>query len=277
MFTKDQPGVKTSFWIFIAVMLMAIDNKTSALQQFRIKADIIAGSIERLVSLPLQSFHDIATALSARSTLLRDNESLKNNNLLLNAKVQRLQAIEAENNQLKALMHAAKKVQGKLLIAELIAVDIDPFINQIILDKGTADGVFIGQPILDANGVIGKIIEVSQSTSRALLIIDNHSGVPVQNTRNGVRAIAIGDSYTKQLHLVNVPQTIDIETGDTLVTSGLGEHYPAGYPVGTVTLVDKQPGLQFVNIAVKPASQPDRVRHVLLVWPNKTVSQDASS
>jgi rod shape-determining protein MreC len=102
-----------------------------------------------------------------------------------------------------------------------------------------------------------------------LLITDNRSGISVQNTRDGIRAIAVGDNYTGKLRLVNIPQTVDIKTGDMLVTSGLGEQYPAGYPVGQVVSVVKDPGMQFATITVEPSAHPDRSRQVLLVWPSQ--------
>jgi rod shape-determining protein MreC len=158
------------------------------------------------------------------------------------------------------------------LVAQLLAVATDPFVKQVVLDKGHKDKVFVGQPVLDAYGVMGQVIQVGPLTSRVLLISDSHSGVPVQVARNGVRAIAVGDAYTGKLRLMNVQHTVDIRPGDVLITSGLGQNYPEGYPVGQVTHVSKDPGLQFVTIAVEPAAHLDRSRGVLLVWPGNRVS-----
>jgi rod shape-determining protein MreC len=208
--------------------------------------------------------------ISTHDTLIKENLDLKTEQLLLKAQVQRLLALESENSQLKALLRSTSEIHGKLLIAQLLAVDSEPFVNQVILDKGSRDGLYIGQPVLDANGVMGKVIQINPITSRVLLINDTHSAVPVQITRNGIRAIAVGDSYTGKLRLVNVPQTTDVKAGDILVTSGLGEHYPAGYPVGQITNVIKDPGMQFTTIDVQPSAHADRSRQVLLIWPNQT-------
>jgi rod shape-determining protein MreC len=215
----------------------------------------------------------LGNVISTHDSLIRENLNLKSDQLLLKAQVQRLLAIESENNQLKALLRSSAQVRGKVLIAQLLAVDTDPFVNQVVLDKGSHDGVFVGQPVLDANGVMGKIIQIGPMTSRVLLVNDSRSGVPVQNTRNGIRAIITGDSYTGKLKLMNVPQTVDIKIGDMLVTSGLGENYPAGYPVGQVTTVVRDPGFQFSDIVVQPSAHPDRSRQVLLVWPNQKVTE----
>ncbi len=272
MFTKEsQPGIKTLFWVGIAIFSMVLDQRTDYLQKLRSTMVTPLVSIEYAVSWPLQAINNLSIVLSTQKALVKENLQLKSDQLLLKAQVQRLLAIESENNQLKALMASSTQIQGKVLIAQLLAVDSDPFINQVTLNKGTQDGTFVGQAVLDANGVMGKVIETNPFTSRVLLINDSHSGVPIQSTRNGVRAIAMGDSYSGLLHLINVPQTVDINVGDILVTSGLGEHYPAGYPVGQVIAVKKTPGLQFASIEVRPSSHSDRSRQVLLIWPNVDV------
>jgi rod shape-determining protein MreC len=176
-------------------------------------------------------------------------------------------AIELENNELKALKRSSLQIRGKVLIAELLSVSSNPFLNQVLLNKGSHDNVFVGQPVLDANGVMGQVIQVDRLTSRVLLINDVHSGLSIQVARNGMRAIAVGDAYSGKLKLLNVPQTADVQVGDVLMTSGLGENYPAGYPVGQVVKVMKDPGLQFLTILVEPAAHLERSRGVLLIWP----------
>ncbi len=251
-----------------AIFMMVLDQRAGWTQQVRSALSMPLSFLEYAVSAPVQLIDKLGTMVSTHDSLAKENVDLKAEELLLKAQVQRLLAIESENNQLKALLRSSAQVRGKVLIAQLLAVDTDPFVNQVLLDKGRTDGVFVGQPVLDANGVMGKVIQVGPLTSRILLINDSHSGIPVQNTRNGIRAIAVGDSYTGKLKLVNVPQTVDVKAGDMLVTSGLGEQYPAGYPVGEVTAVEKDPGMPFAVIDVQPSAHSDRSRQVLLVWPS---------
>jgi rod shape-determining protein MreC len=274
MFSKDsQPGFRTVFWVGLAILLMIVDQRGSGVQQLRAALSMPLSLLQYAVSWPVQFVSKVGNEVSTHDELIRENLNLKSDELLLKAQVQRLLAIESENNQLKALLRSSAQVRGKVLIAQLLSVDTDPFVNQVVLDKGSHDGVFVGQPVLDANGVMGKIIQVGPVTSRVLLVNDTHSGVPVQNARNGIRAIVVGDSYTGKLRLLNVPQTVDIKVGDMLVTSGLGENYPAGYPVGQVIAVTRDPGFQFSEIAVQPNAHPDRSRQVLLVWPNQKVPE----
>ena len=248
---------------------MVVDKRVAAIAEVHALLSLPLAPLQYLVSWPIQLVDSLGDTISSHDSLVKENLDLKADQLLLKAQVQRLLAIESENNQLRALMRSSAQAQGKVLIAQLLAVDTDPFVHQVVLDKGSHDNVFVGQPVLDATGVMGQVTQVGPLTSRVLLVNDARSGVPVQVARNGMRAIAMGDSYSGKLRLVNVSQTADIKTGDILVTSGLGDHYPEGYPVGQVKSVVKDPGLQFATIMVEPNAHLDSSREVLLVWLNR--------
>lgn len=259
--------------VVFAIGLMIMDKQVETVSYIRGNFSTILLPLQYLVSSPIKALDQLRSAITLQSNLVKENNNLKEQQLLLKAQVQRLLAMEKENNELKALLRSSTQVQGKLLIAQLLEVDTDPFVHQVILDKGSRDGVFIGQPVLDANGVMGKVVQVGPYSSRMLLINDPHSGIPAQDTRNGVRAIVMGDNFTGKLALVNVPQTFDIKEGDVLVTSGLGSNFPEGYPIGRVIAVTKDPGLQFATITVEPSAHLDTAREVLLIWPNKKQDQ----
>lgn len=250
---------------------MMFDRRGDTFANLRAAISMPLTPLQFAVSWPVQMFDRIRTSVSSHDSLVQENLDLKAEQLLLKAQVQRLLALESENTQLKALLRSSAQVKGKVLVAQILAIDTEPFVNQVSIDKGSADGLFIGQPVLDANGVMGQITQVGPFTSRVLLINDPHSGVPVQIMRNGVRAIAAGDAYTGKLHLVNMPQTADVVMGDVLITSGLGQNYPEGYPVGQIVSIVKDPGLQFSTIVVEPSAHLDRSRQVLLVWPNRVL------
>lgn len=259
----------------LAIALMVFDKRADTFTQLRAALSMPLAPLQSIVNWPVQWIGRLETAFSTHDRLIKENLDLKAEQLLLRAQMQRLMALETENNQLKALLRSSTEIQGKVLVARLMSIATDPFVNQVTIDKTNRDNLFVGQPVLDANGVMGQVIHVGPLSSKVLLINDPHSGVPVQVTRNGVRAIAVGDAYSGKLRLANVPQTTDIRAGDVLITSGLGENYPAGYPVGQVTSVVKDPGLQFMTIAVEPSARLDRSREVLLVWPNKVVQYAA--
>lgn len=269
MFTREsQFGLRMLILAALAIVFMILDKQTSAFIEVRNALSLPLVPLQYIVSWPVQLVDKLGATVSTHDALVKENLDLKSEQLLLRAQVQRLLAIESENNQLKALLRSATQVRGKILIAQLLSIDSDPFVNQVVLNKGSQDNVFIGQPVLDANGVMGQVIQVGPLTSRVLLINDPHSGVPVQVARNGIRSVAIGDSYSGKLKLANVTKTTDIKVGDILMTSGLGENYPSGYPVGKVTMVERDPGLPFADIFVEPNARLDRSRQVLLIWPN---------
>ena len=275
MFARESHiAVKTFLFVVLSFFLMVLDWRMGAKTHLRAILSVPLTGIQYVVSSPIQLVQASRRVLQTHQTLLRENQALQYDQLLLKAEVQRLITVESENEQLRELLHASNLVPGKVLVAELLSVDTDPFTHQVTLNRGRGDGVFVGQTVLDAYGVLGQVIEVNPLTSQILLIDDPRSGVPVQTVRNGVRAIAMGDVASGRLRLVNVPQTADIVPGDMLITSGLGANYSAGYPLGRVRSVTRDPGLQFATIQVDPVAHLDRGSQVLLVWPSsRTTSQ----
>ena len=150
-------------------------------------------------------------------------------------------------------------------VAEVIGVDPEPFTHELIINKGRADGAFVGQALLDAYGVMGQIITVNRYTSRALLITDSRHATPVQVNRTGVRAIAAGNGIFDELELLHLPDTADIKKGDVLLTSALGERFPYGYPVAVVDSVRRDPGQPFAVVTALPTAQLTRSREVILI------------
>ena len=157
----------------------------------------------------------------------------------------------------------------RTLIAEIINVSVQPFRHMVVINKGADDGVFRGQPVLDAFGVVGQVMQVGKSTATLILITDTEHAVPVQVNRNGIRSIAMGTGETAKLSLPYLTVESDVQRGDLLVSSGLDEIFPAGYPVATVTKVERNPTDTFALVEAKPLAQLDRDREVLLLWTDK--------
>ena len=226
------------------------------------------------VALPFYWVADVPARVGAwgkenfvtRSTLLDHNKKLLAESLLLKGQVQQVAALRAENSRLRELLNSSALVQDDVLVAELIGISPDPVRHQVLLNRGTKDGVYPGQPLLDASGLMGQVVEAGGSSSRALLITDATHAVPVQVNRNGIRAIAEGIGRLDELELRHVSSTTDIVVGDLLVTSGLGQRFPEGYPVAVVTAVERDPGQPFARVVARPNAELNRTRHVLLVY-----------
>jgi rod shape-determining protein MreC len=255
----------------MSVALMIMDKRMEAFASIRAALSLPLAPLQYVVGWPTVFIDTLKSVISTHDDLVNENLSLKAEQLLLRSQLQRLIAIESENNYLKALFQSSKKVKGKTLIAELLAVNLEPFVNEVLLNKGTRDGVYDGQPVLDATGIMGQVISAGPITSRVLLISDPRSGVAVQSARTGMRAIAAGDTYTGKLRLMYVPNTADIKAGDIFLTSGLGDHYPEGYPVGKVVSVSLDPAHQFAEVFLQPSARLDSSRQVLLIWSQRNV------
>lgn len=246
---------------------MTLDHRFAPMGGVRSTLTLAVAPIQYLVDLPVTVGRWFSESLATRRSLMDENARLRTEHLLLEAQVQKLEALQVENRRLRELLHAGGKVPSeRVLVAELLAVDADPFSHQFIINKGSRNGVYPGQPLLDAHGVVGQVVEVGPVTSRALMITDSSHALPVQVNRNGVRALALGTGVIDRLELAHVPDTADIREGDLLVTSGLGGRFPRGYPVGRVEQVTHDPGQPYALVVARPKAQLDRIREVLLVW-----------
>lgn len=246
---------------------MVMDKKLEGFAPVRAAMSLPLAPLEYVISWPAHAVVQLRNVINTRDDLMKENLRLKSDQLLLQSQLQRLMSIESENNYLKSLHLTSQKSKNKTLIAELLSIDFEAFVNQVVVNKGSRDGLYAGQPVLDATGIMGQVVEVGPITSRVMLINDSHSGIAVQNVRNGMRAVAMGDNDSNQLRLMYVSKTSDIKEGDTFITSGLGGHYPEGYPVGRVIGVKNDPAYQFATVSLKPSAHLDSSRQVLLVWP----------
>lgn len=247
---------------------MCLDHKHQYVGSVRSVLSVVVMPLQYAVAWPRNAVSSLSEQWSSRQTLIETNQKLRRQELGLQVKLQRFLALEKENEQLRDFLKAApQSTAQKTLLSQIMAIDSDLFTQEVLLDKGSKDGVYVGQPVLDSTGIMGQIIQVNPMTSRMLLITDTRSAVPVRNLRSGVRGIVVGKGQQGQLALINMPVTADIKAGDILVSSGLGGRYPAGHPVGIVGSVKQTSEEQFAVITVTPSAQLARSQHVMLLWP----------
>jgi len=219
-----------------------------------------------IADAPLTISEWLGDVSSSRDDLQIQNNKLAETNLQLQAKLQKFESLEAENLRLRNLLDSSFKVGERVLIAELSSVELDPFSQKVVINKGERSGAFVGQPVLDAHAVMGQVIHTSSVNSTVLLITDASHALPVQVLRNGLRTIVVGTGEIDRLNLPFLPRNADIVEGDMLVTSGLGGKFPAGYPVARISKVTLEAGQHFATIVAEPLAHLDRSREVLLVW-----------
>lgn len=244
---------------------MTVDHREGLLEPVRQVISTAVHPLRLAASLPLAMVDATHTQFASRRELIAENERLRDRQTRVEARLQRLDALEVENIRLRTLLDSAYDLERPVLIADLIAVDLDPFSHLIEIDKGTGDDVHVGQPVIDGNGVIGQVDRVAPLSATVRLISDPSHGLPVQVNRNGLRSVAFGTGRIDRLSIRSLPNNADIRPGDLIVTSGLGGRFPAGYPVAEVRSVRTDPGEPFSAIELEPLGALDRIQEVLLI------------
>lgn len=255
--------------LVISLSLMMVDYHYRYLDGLRSGLWLFVSPLQYVVDYPVRVVGWVSALVSTKKSLINENMQLRYQQTMLEARLQKLLVLNNENSQLKALLSASSSTDMRAMAAQILAVDTTNTRQLLVLNKGKRDGVFVGQPVFDAKGVMGQIVNVGLMTSTVMLISDAKSAVPVRNDRTGERAILIGTNSMSQLSLINLPRTSIIGKGDLLVTSGLGRRYPEGYPVGIVDEVKSIPGDDFIKVNVQPIALLNRNRLVLLVWPEE--------
>ncbi len=245
---------------------MFFDRHENRLQGLRSTLGTLVTPIVYLADVPKEFIDWASELIVSRSKLIEENKALKKEHFLLRAKLQKYQGLQAENGRLRNLLGTQNKTFEKRLLAEIIQIDSDPFILDFIINKGSLSGVYVGQTVVDARGVVGQVVSVFATSARVLMISDTSHSIPVRVVRNNVRSIASGSGQINQLFLRNVTDTTDIKVGDQLVSSGLGQRFPVGYPVATVTQVIHDPGRAYAIIYARPTARLEQLASVLLIW-----------
>lgn len=262
-------------FVVVSLVLMTVDHRQHHLESVRGGLSLLVSPLQYALGLPINAGHWLSEALTSHESLEEENAKLRSRQLLQSARLQKMAALEAENARLRALLDSSFKVGERVLVAELLAVDFDPFSQEIVINKGTHDGVEVGQSIVDAEGVMGQVVHVAPFTSTAMLITDPSHAIPVVVNRNGLRAIAVGTGAADRLDIPNLPLNADIKEGDLLVTSGLGGRFPPGYPVASVVEVERNLGQSFADVTARPTAHMEQSREVLLVWSSPQQLADA--
>ena len=247
--------------------MMAVDHRQDHLTGVRSALSAAVYPLRVAIDFPFEASRWAAATFASRHSLIEDNKRLRREQLVIKGRLEKFDHINAENRRLRALLESSAKVSDRVLIAELINVDMDPFSRRIVLNKGLRHGVIAGQSLIDANGIMGQVSHVDPLSSIALLITDASHALPVQVNRTGYRSIAVGTGRPDTLELRHVANNIDLKVADLIVTSGLGGRFPSGYPVGRITNIERDSARAFARVEIQPSAKLDRNREVLLILP----------
>lgn len=258
-------NTKFIFLVILSFVMLINDQKSNYLAIFRNSIAIAVYPLQSLVAMPSNLFVWINKNFSSREALTLENKILLNQQNINNTTLQRYQSLEQENSRLREILNAATRLEHKVEIARIISANINPYRHTIVINKGDKDGIHAGQVIVDTDGVMGQILYTNFLTSEAILISDADHALPVQINRNGLRTILLGSGSYTNLNAPYIPNNADIKIGDLLVTSGLGGKFPAGYPVGTINSIVRNPSEQFSNVTAKPIALLNQAREVMLI------------
>ncbi|RTE86374.1 MULTISPECIES: rod shape-determining protein MreC [Gammaproteobacteria] len=252
--------------LLLAFLLLVLDHRLSVMEPTRAVLNSIISPIQYLAVVPEQLLSRLDQNLQSRKNLRQENETLKLDMLEMQGQMQRYQFLVRENERLRNLLASEAREDSLRMVAEVIAVDSNNFSHQVVVNKGSAHGVFIGQPVLDDQGVVGQVISVGVSTARILLISDQNHALPTRSARSGIRVVVQGIGETSELDVMHVPHSSDLAEGDLLLSSGLGGVFPEGYPVARIVTIDRDDSLPFARVSARPIAHLDRIRMLLLVW-----------
>ncbi len=254
-------------FLLLSICIMFADSRFGYLERVRYSLGYVTTPVYWVADIPTRISFWIDDVFVSRTDLLEENERLREDLLVAQRELQLLESLASENSRLLDLREATQVIAGEVMPAEIINVSPDPYSKRILINKGSEDGVFLGQALLDAKGLMGQVDEVLPFSAWILLITDSHHITPVEVNRNGERSLARGSRSTaSELELEFVTQTQDMKAGDLLVSSGMGQVYPKNYPVAEVTSVYFDPGQDFATVKARPLAQLARTRHVMLVF-----------
>ncbi|MBD9469068.1 rod shape-determining protein MreC [Pseudoxanthomonas sp. PXM01] len=252
-------------YLALTIALVILDHRGGWLSQLRAQANVVTQPLWWVAGLPGRVTTRVQDDAATRTGLIEENQRLRNDMLVANARLARLQTAAADNAQLRALLGVKTSRGLDVQLAPILDIDLAPGRQRLVLDAGSRAGALVGQSVIDAGGLMGQIIETTPVHSTVLLLTDPDHAVPVVVARNGVRLIVYGRGRSDLLELADVPLNSGVEVGDVLVTSGLGGRFPAGFPVGTIAALRPDDSHAFLVGDVTPAARLDRGRDVLLL------------
>jgi rod shape-determining protein MreC len=252
--------------LILSVSLIIFDHKFNGFGTTRVYLNSLVSPLQYLANLPGELIDVSLTRFESHERLLDENAQLTLQATLMSQELQRLTFLKEENIRLRRLLNSPAKLNTRKEVAELMAVDNNPYSHQIVINKGALNGVYEGQPVLDENGIVGQIMQVSSTNSRVLLIADITHAIPVRVARNNLRLVVSGSGSLDELHIQHVSHSADLKVGDLLLSSGLGKVFPEGYPVAEITTIVRDETRPFAVVRAKPVAQLDRLKYLLLLW-----------
>ncbi|MBP6114506.1 MAG: rod shape-determining protein MreC [Acinetobacter sp.] len=268
LFSRQPPSFR-SFIIAVVTCFVVLMFNWRMPQVVQPARDVLYAAynpIYAIASYPVLSKEWLNQQTKSEAQLRRENTAMQAELLQAQVRLQKLSELSAENTRLRGLLDTPLIIDGRMEISEVIGTDADPLRHIIIVNRGSENQLRVGQTVLDDKGIMGQIINVYPHSSRVMLLSDKEHSLSVRLESSGMRAIVTGTGDLERLKMEYVPTSANIKVGDKVFSSGLGQHFPAGYLVGTVSKVKRENTGEFAQIDVKPAAQLSGGHHVVVMF-----------
>lgn len=259
--------------VLLSVALIILDHKLNSFSTARSYLSSLVSPLQYAANLPSEMLNWTSSSLTTQKNLLSENQRLTRENVLMSEQLQQFNFLKQENEHLRNLLGSPKRKEARKMVAEVMAVDNNPYSHQIVINKGTLDGVYEGQAVLDESGIVGQVLHVATTNSRVLLMSDITHAIPTRLQKNNVQLIVSGTGSLNELTLEHVPHSTEVDVGDVLISSGLGDVFPEGYPVARISQVVRDESRPFAQIKAQPIAKLDRLKYLLLLWPEDAPQQ----
>src|SRR5690606_23584730 len=251
-FFKQGPSANARLLFFglLSLGLLIADARFDALGGLRQGIGNVLYPVQRVLLIPRDAIALAGGYVTEITSLRQENADLKRIEALNANALLQIEQLANENKRLRNLAGARERAAVRSVLAEVLYETRDPFTRKLVLDKGAQQQVSIGQPVIDAKGLIGQVTRVFQFSSEMTLVTDRNMTVPVVLQRTGMRSVAFGGAAPGRMELRYLASSADLKEGDLLTTSGLDALYPPGLPVGRIEKIERGGDNDFVKVLV---------------------------
>lgn len=260
--------IRAVLLVVVSITMMIVDHRSNTLQPVRTTLAFITQPLQSLATLPSYVSNWVSKFKTPESQWQNAYERLRDEHVRLQAKLQKFAALKVENNRLNKLLGISNRLTEDVLLAEIIDVSVEPFTHKVVVNRGLRDGVYVGQAVIDPEGIVGQVTNTTLHTSAVTLLTDASHAIPVQVQRNGLRAVVYGLGVSDKLSVPYLALHAQIQDGDLLVTSGMGGRFPRGHPVARVTTIVRDSNEAFLGVNAVPVARLDYAKELLLLWQN---------
>ncbi len=271
MFRRSlSPSARMGLVAIVTIVLMVVDSRWQMGQSVRAGIATVLKPLQWVGAQPVKAVDLMGSYVTTVESAQQTKEQATLQIAQLALKAQRAELLMRENAALRELLGLQQQLPMQARAAEVAHEAADPFVRKVILNKGSRQGIVQGSPVIDGRGLLGQVVRVFPLSSEVLLLDSPQQAVPALNNRTGERSLVYGDSQQPRgnaLEIRFLANTEDVQVGDAIVTSGVGGIYPAGLPLGTVSVVERRNNSAFLRVQLTPAAHMLSVDHVLVLDP----------